>query len=51
MVATKTKTKFFKTISTRQFLLLAQNDKKRIKKFNFAFPLKNRDVFYYYSAY
>ena len=28
MVTTETKTKFFKTSSARQFLLLAQNDKK-----------------------
>ena len=31
MIATKTITKFFKIVSTRQFLLLAQNDKKDTK--------------------
>ena len=40
MVATKTITKFFKTSSTKEFLLLAQNDKKGHENSNCTFPLK-----------
>ena len=42
MVATKTIVKFFKTSSTRQFLLPAQNDKKRYENSICTFTLKNR---------
>ena len=50
MVPTKTITKFLKSSSTRQFLLLAQNDKKGYENSICTFPLKNRNLFHY-SAY
>ena len=45
MVATKAIAKFFETSSTRQFLLLAQNDKKGYKNLIFTFLLKSRCFF------
>ena len=45
MVATTTMTKNFQTSSTRQFLLLAQNDKKGFENSICTCSLKNRCFF------
>ena len=49
MVATTTITKFLKTSSTIQFLLLLNNDKKGYENSIFTFPLKNRCFFSLFS--
>ena len=50
MIATTTMTKIFQVSSTRQFLSLAQNDKKGCKSSICTSSLKNR-CFFHYSTY